>query len=114
MEVFEKQFVALVAHVFTLSWAIWALPLSLLLSFVTKRVLGALPLAVLALIIHHVALIAGTAVVNGDTAAISTQIQAAIPKLEPLSLAAEFVAYWFLISVFSLTRQDMFRSAPQD
>jgi len=114
MDVFEKQFVALVAHVFTLGWAIWAVPLSLLLSFLTRRVLGALALAILAVIIHHVATIAGTAVLNGDAAAISTQIQAAIPKLEPLSVAAEFVAYWFLISVFSLTRQDMFRPAPQD
>lgn len=110
----EKAFIDLVAHVFTLEWAIWALPLSLLLSFVTNRVLGALALAILAVIVHHVGLIAGEAVLNGDAAAISAQIQAAIPKLEPLSIAAEFAAYWFLISVFSLTRQDMFRPAPQD
>lgn len=109
----EKAFIDLVGHVFTLAWVIWALPLSLLLSLVTKRVLGALVLAVLAVIIHHLALIAGAAILAGDAGAISTQIQAAIPKLEPLSIAAEFVAYWFLISVFSLARQDMFRASPQ-
>jgi len=113
MEVFEKQFIDLVAHVFTLSWAIWAVPLSLLLSLLTKRVLGALALAILAVIIHHVGMIAGDAVMNGDIATVSAQVQAALPKLEPLSVAAEFVAYWFLISVFSLARQDMFRPAPQ-
>lgn len=110
----EKAFIELVAHVFTLEWAIWALPLSLALSFVTNRVLGALALAILAVVIHQLGPIAAPVLLGGgDAGAIPAQIEAAIPKLEPLSIAAEFVAYWFLISVFSLTRQDMFRATPQ-
>ena len=32
-----------------------------------------------------------------------------IPKLEPISLLAEYIAYVYMIFVFSLTRRDMFR-----
>ena len=106
----EKQFVDLVAHVFTLQWAIVALPLSFVLAFLTKRVLPGFILAAIAVVIHHVALIAFPVVsAGGDTGTIPALIQAAIPKLEPLSIAAEFVAYAFLIIVITLTRQDMFR-----
>lgn len=34
-------------------------------------------------------------------------------EFEPLSLAAEFAAYPFLVIVFSLTRQDVFRENAQ-
>ena len=106
----EKQFVDLVAHVFTLEWAIWAVPLSLVLSFLSKRVIPGFVLAGFAVVIHHVGFIALPVLAGGgDAGTIPALIQAAIPKLEPLSIAAEYVAYSFLIIVFSLTRQDMFR-----
>lgn len=110
----EKAFVDLVAHVFTLDWAIWAVPLSLILSFLTNRVLPGFVLALFAVVLHHVGPIALPVLMGGgDAGTIPAQIEAAIPKLEPLSLAAEYAAYSFLIIVFSLTRQDMFRATPQ-
>ena len=110
----EKQFVDLVAHVFTLEWAIWALPLSLLLSFLTKRVIAGFILAAVAVVIHHVGLIALPVLTSGgDAGTIPALIEAALPKLEPLSLAAEYAAYAFLIIVISLTRQDMFRPSAE-
>lgn len=110
----EKAFIDLVVHVFTLQWTIVALPLSLAFSFLTRRVVPGLVLAAVAVVVHHLWII-GFPVLSagGDTAAIPGLIEAAIPKLEPLSLAAEYAAYAFLIVVFSLTRQDMFRASPE-
>jgi len=106
----EKQFVDLVAHVFTLDWAMWGIPLSLLLSLTSKRVLPGFVLAALAVAIHHIGHLAlPIAFSGGDMGTLPDQIAAAAQKLEPLAVAAEFVAYSFLIIVFSLTRQDMFR-----
>lgn len=106
----EKQFVDLVAHVFTLQWAIWALPLSMLLSFVTNRVLPGFVLAAIAVAIHHVGPLALPILLSGgDMGALPNQISAMLQTIEPLSVAAEYVSYAFLIIVFALTRQDMFR-----
>ena len=102
----EKQFVDLVSHVFTADWALLAIPLSLVLCVFIKRIVPGLVLAAIAVGIHHV----GILFLTGATGAtIGAQIQAMIPKLEPISLAAEYVAYAFLIIVFSMTRQDMMR-----
>jgi len=106
----EKQFVDLVRHVFTLDWALWALPISLVLSFLSNRVIVSLVLAVVAVAIHHVGIIALPVLeAGGDTGGLPDLIIAGIQGLEPISVAAEFVAYAFLIIVFSLTRRDMFR-----
>jgi hypothetical protein len=106
----EKQFVDLVAHVFTLQWAIWALPLSFLLSFVSNRVLPGFVLAIVAVALHHIGPLAlQIALSGGNMATLPNQISALAPKLEPLSIVAEYVSYAFLIIVFALTRQDMFR-----
>jgi hypothetical protein len=106
----EKQFIDLVVHVFTLEWAIWALPLSILLSLLTIRALPGFFLAVVALVIHHVGLVALPLLASGgDMGALPDQLSAAAQKLELLSLGAEYVAYAFLIIVFSLTRHDMLR-----
>jgi MFS superfamily sulfate permease-like transporter len=106
----EKQFIDLVAHVFTLQWAIWALPLSFLLSFVSNRVLPGFVLALVAVALHHIAPLAlSTLTSGGDMGSLPNQISAMAQKLEPLSIAAEYVSYAFLIIVFALTRQDMFR-----
>lgn len=107
----EKQFVDLVNHVFTLEWAILAIPLSLVLCVFTRRILPGFILAAIAVVIHHV----GILMLTGATMdTLGAQIQATIPKLEPISIAAEYVAYSFLIIVFSLTRQDMMRPSVQD
>jgi hypothetical protein len=106
----EKQFIDLVVHVFTLEWAIWALPISLLMAFLTKRVLVGFILAAVAVAVHHVGMVAIPMLLSGaDMSTLPDKLNALIPKLEPLSLAAEYAAYAFLIVVFSLTRQDMFR-----
>ena len=106
----EKQFVDLVSHVFTLDWVIWGLPLSLLLSFLSNRVLPGFALALVAVAVHHIGHIALPMFLSGgDMGALPDQIAAAAQKLELVSIAAEYVAYSFLIIVFSLTRQDMFR-----
>ena len=106
----EKQFIDLVVHVFTLQWAIWALPLSFLLSLTTNRVLPGFVLAVVAVALHHVGPLALTILLSGgDMGTLPGKISAMLPKLEPLSIAAEYVSYAFLIIVFALTRQDMFR-----
>lgn len=111
----EKQFIDLVVHVFTLEWALWAIPISLLLSLVSKKVVTGLMLAFLAVALHHVAPLAAPMLENGgDLSALPTAIQNMIPKLEPLSVLAEYVSYAFLIVVFSLTRQDMFRPGVAD
>jgi len=106
----ETQLVDLIRHVFTLEWALWALPISLVLSFLTNRAVFSMILAVFAVAIHHAAIIAMPVLISsGDTSGLPDQIMAAIPDLEPISMAAEFVAYAFLIIIFSLTRRDMFR-----
>jgi len=107
----EKQFIDLVVHVFTLDWVILAIPLSLVLCVLTNRVLPGFILAAIAVVLHHV----GILMLTGATMqTLPAQIQALIPKLEPISLLAEFVAYSFLIIVFSLTRQDMMRPSVQE
>jgi ABC-type phosphate/phosphonate transport system permease subunit len=106
----EKQFVDLVAHVFTLQWAIWALPLSFLLCFLSNRVVPGFFLAMIAVVIHHVGPLALPILLSGgDMGVLPAQISAMLDKIEPLSILAEYVSYAFLIIVFSLTRQDMFR-----
>ncbi len=106
----EKQFVDLVRHVFTLDWALWALPIALVLSFLSNRAVVSIVLGAFAVAIHHVGLIAlPTLASGGDTSALPDQIITGLQALEPISLAAEFVAYAFLIIIFSLTRRDMFR-----
>ena len=101
----EKQFIDFVGHVFTVDWITWALPLSLLLSWLVNRVLPGFVMAAIAVAVHHIGLIA--AAKNAFPS--MDQILVMAQKLEPLSVGAEFVAYSFLIIVFSLTRQDMMR-----
>ncbi|MBP6012793.1 MAG: hypothetical protein KBA31_11245 [Alphaproteobacteria bacterium] len=101
----EKQFIDFVGHVFTLDWALWALPLSLLCSLLVSRVVPGFVIAAIAVAVHHVGLIYAA---SGKVPSMD-QVLTMAQKLEPLSVAAEFAAYSFLIIVFSLTRQDMFR-----
>ncbi len=106
----EKEFIDLVEHVFTLQWATWAIPVSLLLSLFVKRIIPGILIALLAVVLHHAAPVALPALLGGEgIAVIVKDIEALFPKLEPVSLLAEYLAYAYLIVVFSLTRHDMFR-----
>ena len=110
----EKLFIELVGHVFTLQWAIWAIPVSLVFAFLVRRFISILAISVLAVVIHHVGPIALPALLGGEgLAVISKDVMALVPKLEPISVVAEYLAYVYLIAVFSLTRRDMFRPSVQ-
>lgn len=106
----EKEFIALVEHVFTLQWATWAIPVSLLLSLFVRRIIPGILIALLAVVLHHVGPVALPALLGGEgIAVVIKDIEVLLPKLEPVSLLAEYLAYAYLIVVFSLTRHDMFR-----
>jgi hypothetical protein len=106
----EKDFVELVKHVFTLQWASWALPVSILASLVVRRFIPVLLISLLAVVIHHTGPLILPALLGGESmATMMDDLNKMIPTLEPISLVAEYIAYVFLIFVFSLTRRDMFR-----
>lgn len=106
----EKQFIDLVGHVFTLQWASWAIPVSLLFAFMVRRLVPALLISMLAVVIHHAGPVVLPALLGGEgIGTIVKDVSALVPKLEPISIAAEYLAYVYLIVVFSLTRRDMFR-----
>ncbi len=106
----EKEFIDLVEHVFTLQWATWAIPVSLLLSLFVRRIIPGILIALLAVVLHHVGPVALPALLGGEgIAVVIKDLEAILPKLEPVSLLAEYLAYAYLIVVFSLTRHDMFR-----
>jgi len=111
----EKQFIELVQHVFTLQWAAWAFPVSLLMSMLVNRVPGAIAISFLAVVVHHIGPVAVPALLGGESfSVIANDIEALIPKLEPVSIVAEYLSYAYLIIVFSLSRQDMFRPGVTD
>jgi hypothetical protein len=106
----EKEFIELVKHVFTLHWASWALPVSILASFVVRRFIPVLLISLVAVVIHHTGPLILPALLGGESmATMMDDLNKMIPALEPISLVAEYIAYVFLIFVFSLTRRDMFR-----
>ena len=105
----------LVGRLLTLEWAMWALPISLLLSLFVRRITSVLLASVLALVIHQVGPIAIPALLGGESfSTVVADVTALAPKLDQTLLALEFAAYMFLIFVFSLTRRDMFRSYAPD
>jgi hypothetical protein len=106
----EKEFIDLVNHVFTLHWASWALPVSILAALVVKRFIPVLLISVLAVVIQHVGPVVLPALLGGESmSTIINDINTMIPTLEPISLLAEYIAYVYMIFVFSLQRRDMFR-----
>jgi len=110
----EKQFIDLVGHVFTIQWAIWALPVSFILAFSVRRAIPILLVSVLAVAIQHIGPAALPSLLGGESiATISKDVMALVPKLEPVTIAAEYLAYVYLIAVISLTRRDMFRTVDQ-
>ncbi len=106
----EKEFIDLVNHVFTLQWASWALPVSILAAMVVKRFIPVLLISVLAVVVHHAGPVVLPDLLGGESVTtIVNDLKAMIPKLEPVSILAEYIAYVYMIFVFSLTRRDMFR-----
>jgi hypothetical protein len=100
---------------FTLEWLSVALPISLLLSLLVSRVTVAGILSIVAVAIHHL----GPTLLPLFQQSASQQtmmdaVSASVAKMDPVSVAMELIAYAFLIAVFALTRQDMFRPAPVD
>jgi hypothetical protein len=105
----------LVGRLLTLEWAMWALPLSILLSLFVRRILPVLAAAVFALVVHQIGPIAIPALLGGEPlSTIVADVTAMVPKLDPTLIGLELAAYIFLIFVFSLTRRDMFRSYVAD
>jgi type IV pilus assembly protein PilP len=85
----EKEFIDLVNHVFTLQWASWALPVSILAAFVVKRFIPALLISVLAVVVHHAGPVILPALLGGESmSTIINDLNVMIPKLEPSSLLA--------------------------
>lgn len=109
MEQTEKQFIDLVIHVFTLDWAILALPIALGLSLVSNRLLPLLGLSLFAVVLHHVLALGIPLLDAGQIATLPNALTETAKNAEPLSLLAEFCGYAFLIVVFSFTRQDIGR-----
>jgi|GEM_PF-1797404 len=106
----ETQVTELVREVLTLQWAMWAAPVSLLLSLFVRRILPVMLAAIVGVAIHIVGPVVLPAVLAGEpVSTVMSDLSAMIPALNPAVLALDFVAYTFLIFVFSLTRRDVFR-----
>ena len=102
-------------NTFTLEWALLAMPVALVLSFLVNRVAVAGILAFFAIAFQHIAPAVWPLIQqNASSDAIMAAATAAIEKGNPLSLLMEIIAFAFFIAVFSLTRQDMFRHKPDD
>jgi hypothetical protein len=98
---------------FTLEWVALALPIALIASFLVNRVAAAAVVAVFAVAIRHLwPILYPMVVANAPQQNMMTAVTAAVEKLDPVQILMELIAFTFFISVFSLTRQDMFRPAP--
>jgi hypothetical protein len=109
----------IVAHTFqetfTLAWALVAIPIAFVLSVLVNRVAAAAVLALFAIVFQHLGPVVWPLFMqNAPRDAMITAATEALQKINPLAAAMEFVAFTFFISVFSLTRQDMFRRKPDD
>lgn len=106
----ETQVTELVTQVLTLQWAMWAIPVSLLLSFFVRRLVPVIIAAIVGVAIHIVGPLVLPAVLGGEPlSAVMAEVTSIIPTLNPAVVALDFIGYTFLIFVFSLTRRDMFR-----
>jgi hypothetical protein len=98
---------------FTLQWALLAIPVALVASFLVNRVVAAAVVALFAITIQHIGPVVWPLIMqSAPSDAMMTAATEAIQKANPLSLVMELVAFTFFIAVFSLTRQDMFRHKP--
>lgn len=106
----ETQVTDLVREVLTLQWAMWAVPVSLMLSLFVRRILPVIIAAIVGVAIHIVGPVVLPTVLGGEPlSAVMTELTAILPTLNPAVLVLDLIAYTFLIFVFSLTRRDMFR-----
>lgn len=98
---------------FTLQWAILAIPVALVLSFLVNRVVAAAVLGLIAVAVQHAGpVLYPLFMQNAAQDSMMTAATDALSKINPLSAGMEWIAFTFFISVFALTRQDMFRHKP--
>lgn len=98
---------------FTLQWAILAIPVALILSFLVNRIAAAAVLGLIAVAVQHTGPVLYPLFMQ--SAAQDSMMTAAtdvLAKINPLAAGMEWLAFTFFISVFALTRQDMFRHKP--
>ena len=98
---------------FTLQWVAVALPIALVASFLVNRVAAAAVIAFFAVAARHLwPILWPMFMANAPQQSMMTAVTAALQKLDPVQILMELIAFTFFISVFSLTRQDMFRIKP--
>ena len=98
---------------FTLQWLLFALPLALLMSLLVNKVMAAAVLSIFAVAIQNFGPLLWPMVMqSAPQQTMMTAVTAAAQKLDPVAIVMELVAFTFFISVFALTRQDMFRIKP--
>ena len=98
---------------FTLQWVAVALPIALIASFLVNRVTAAAVVAIFAVAIRYLwPILWPMFQANAPQQDMMTAVTAAAQKLDPAAIVMQLIAFTFFISVFALTRQDMFRIKP--
>ena len=98
---------------FTLQWLLFALPIALVLSLLVNKVMAAAVLSIFAVAIQNFGpLVWPMFMQSAPQQTMIAAVTAAAEKLDPVAIVMELIAFTFFISVFSLTRQDMFRIKP--
>src|SRR5438105_1230357 len=95
---------------FTLQWLALALPIALGVSFLVNRVLAAAIFSIFGVAILHLGpILLPLFQQSASQQTMMTAMTDVAQKLNPAGVLMELIAFTFFISVFSLTRQDMFR-----
>jgi hypothetical protein len=107
----------MIAHTFqttfTLQWLLFAVPLALLMSLLVNKVTAAAVLSIFAVAIQNFGPLLWPMVMqSAPQQTMMTAVTAAAQKLDPVAIVMELIVFTFFISVFALTRQDMFREKP--
>jgi hypothetical protein len=98
---------------FTLQWALLAIPIAFVFSLLANRIMAAAVFAVFALATQHLGpVLLPMFTANAPRDAMMTAVTQTIQKMDPVATLMELIAFTFFISVFSFTRQDMFRIKP--
>src|SRR5262245_38091904 len=87
---------------FTWKWAILAIPVALVLSFLVNRVAAAAVLALIAVAVQHAGPVLYPLFMQSAAQdSMMTAATEALSKINPLSAAMEWIAFTFFISVFA-------------
>lgn len=98
---------------FSWQWVLLALPIALVVSLLVNRIIAAGVIAFVAVAIQHLwPVVWPLFQQNAARDAMMTAASDTLQKINPLAAGMEWLAFTFLIAVFSLTRQDMFRHKP--